>query len=271
MHSIDFDSMNYIDYAATFIVLLSIAFGFYRGFITSVISLTGWIAAISLTYYFYPSVEEYLSDYIKSKLLIIILGSGSLLLIFLIIFGGLNALLYKMISGLKKSFVDRMFGLLFGVFRGVLIISFLFLCFSISLKLLSGKKAEVSEKDYPKTLTEAASFKLMKGGSTLLEDAFPESFHKRFAQIYDYISDKDINERFVQNSIDKLIGFASEQNIREINIMRQDLFEHESEDKIDIKTLKYLLENYKEKHNDGSVKKEVFTAKELARLEEITK
>ena len=271
MEGINFSAMNYIDYACITIVVISMIAGCYRGFIVSAISLLGWVLSIILTYQFYPQVEEYLSEFLKSKILIIVIGSGSLLVFLLIIFGVLNSLFYKLIGTLKKSFADRSVGLLFGLIRGVVIISFLFLCFSVSLKLLSGKKNDLTEKDYPTTIKNAMVFKLMGKGAFSLEAMLPESFNERLAKLYDHISDKDLDERFIQNSIDKLIEFASDNEIRNINLMRQDLSISESQEIIEVKTLKYLLKSYKKKLEDGSIKEKIFNQKEMERLENIIK
>lgn len=269
MKEIDFSLMNYIDYISIGVVLISIIFGGYRGFIASVVSLLGWVLSIVLTYQFYPLVEEYLSESIKSKVLIIVIGSGSLLIFLLIIFGLINSLFYKLVGDLKKSFMDRSIGLLFGLARGILIISFLFLCFSISLKLLSGKKAQLTEKDYPAVVTNAVTFKLMEKGAFALESVLPESLNERFSELYDNISDKDLDERFIQNSIDKLTTFTSDDEIRKINLMRQDLSISKSQEAIEIKTLEYLLKNYKEKLKEGKINKKAFTQEEMERLDAI--
>ena len=271
MQGVDFSLINYIDYISITIILISIITGCYRGFIVSAVSLLGWILSIVLTYQFYPQVEEYLSEFIKSKILIVILGSGSLLIFLLIIFGVLNSLFYKLVGNLKKSFMDRFIGLLFGLIRGFLIIAFLFLCFSVSLKLLSGKKTDLTEKDYPVAVTNAVTFKLMERTAFALESILPKSFNGKLSKLYDKISDKDLDERFIQSSIDKLTEFASDNEIRNINLMRQDLSMLEPQEAIEIKTLEYLLKSYKKKLKDGSIKEKVFTQKEIERLESIVK
>lgn len=265
MQGFDFSAMNYIDYMSLTIIFISIIFGFYRGFLTSAISLFGWIFSIILTYQFYPQIEQHLLNYIKSKIFVIILGSGGLLMILLAMFGILNSMFYKLIGNLKRNFFDRMAGILFGLVRGFLIVSFLFLCFSISLKLLDGKKHGLSEKDYPSAITEAITFELIKAGSDGLEGILPKSFNKRF----DNISKKDVDERFIQNSIDKLTKFASDKQIKSINLKRQDLKSFESQETIEIKTLEFLLENYNEKLMNGNIKDKIFSNEEQERLETI--
>lgn len=269
MQGFDFSAMNYIDYMSLTIIFISIIFGFYRGFLTSSISLFGWIFSIILTYQFYPQIEQYLLNYIKNKVFVIILGSGGLLIILLVIFGILNSIFYKLIGKLKRNFFDRMVGILFGLVRGFLIVSFLFLCFSISLKLLDGKKHELSEKDYPSAITEAVTFELIKAGADGLEGILPESFNKRFDKIFHHMGKKEVDERFIKNSIDKLSQFASDEQIQSINLKRQDLKSFESQETIEIKTLEFLLENYNKKIKNGSIKEKIFSKKEQEKLETI--
>ena len=67
MQGFDFSAMNYVDYISLIIVFISIGFGFYRGFVTSAISLVGWVLSIVLTYQFYPTVEQHLLNYINTN------------------------------------------------------------------------------------------------------------------------------------------------------------------------------------------------------------
>ena len=205
----------------------------------------------------------------KSKVFVIILGSGGLLILLLVVFGILNTVFYKLIGDLKRSFFDRMMGVLFGLVRGFLIISFLFMCFTISLKLLVGKKHHLTEEDYPKPITEAVTFEFMHVGADALENMLPESFNKRFEKIFATVSKKDGDGKFVKNTIEKLIRFASPEQIKSINLKRQELKSEESQEMIDVKTVEYLLDIYNEKLRNGDIKEKVLTKNEIEILETI--
>lgn len=269
MQEFNLSAINYIDYMLFAILFISTIFGFYRGFIISAISFFGWISSIILTYQFYPEVEQYLLNYITSKVFVIIIGSIGLLSMLLIIFGVLNSVFYKLIGDFKRSFFDRMIGIFFGLIRGLLIISFLFLSFSISLKLLSGKKYTLSKKDYPSAIAEAITFELVKAGADALDSILPESFNERFDKIFYHANKKDVDKRFVKNSINKLTQFASEEQIKSINMERQDSKAFESQETIDIKTLEFLLDNYNEKLSNQTIKEKIFSNKEHEKLKTI--
>ena len=83
------------------------------------------------------------------------------------------------------------------------------------------------------------------------------------------MSKKDVDERFIKNSIDKLTKFASDEQIKNINFKRQDLKSFESQETIEIKTLEFLLENYNEKLLNGNIKDKIFSNEEQERLETI--
>ncbi|MFQ3306880.1 MAG: membrane protein required for colicin V production [Candidatus Midichloriaceae bacterium] len=271
MQNLAIESFNYIDYASFVIIGISILFAFYRGFISSAISLMGWILSIILTYEFYPFVEQQLSLFIKSKIFVVILGSSGLLIFMLLLFGIINSLFYKLAGDLKKSFMDRSIGALFGLIRGFLIVSFLFLCFSISLRVISGHKNNLEEKDYPIIITNAVTFELIEKGANSLESLLPDSLKNKFAAFYTEVSKQDVDERFIQNSINKLTAFASHDEVRNINLMRQDMSVSNSQEQIEMKTLEYLLNIYKDKLNDGQVSDKIFTSREIQRLEKIIK
>ena len=104
MHNIEVHTFNYIDYIIITLMLCSTAYGFFRGFIASLISFSGWVLSIILTYKFYPQIELYLTKYINSKTLIVVVGSGLLLLGLLLVFGLINTVFYKLVKNIGKNF-----------------------------------------------------------------------------------------------------------------------------------------------------------------------
>ncbi len=263
--------MNIIDYSTIFLIFISAIFGLYRGFIVSVVSLTGWVIAICLTYHFFPGVEKYLAAYIKYTVIVILLSSAGLLIFFLAIIGLINSLIYKLMSSWKHGFTDKFTGFLFGAFRGVLICFFLFFCFSITLKTLSGKKSSLVLDDYPDILMKSASFDFLDKGTKLFSAMLPSSFSQRVSNIYDNISEKDVDIRFVERMIIKLSDFLSEDEIRRVNLMRQDMIVTDSNEIIDIKTAKELLTIYRKKIHEGKIKENFLQKEDITRLKRIIK
>ena len=113
--------MTPIDYAIIVIILLSIFFGCFRGFIRELLSLIGWFLAFYTANFFTDSVYQYipfaLDDTIKY-----ITGYFIIFLLVLIFASIIIKLINKFIKSVGLSFSNFILGGFFGFTRGVLII-----------------------------------------------------------------------------------------------------------------------------------------------------
>tara|TARA_A100001015_G_scaffold314002_1_gene422545 strand:+ start:979 stop:1791 length:813 start_codon:yes stop_codon:yes gene_type:complete len=262
-----FHDMNIIDYLIYISVLVSITYGFWRGFIISAISTTGWILSIVLTYKFYPSIEIYFSTYLKSKALSIIIGSSILLLFLLVLFACANAFLYKLFLNVKKSPSNRVLGSVLGLFRGLLITSFLFFCLSVSLTLLKGKKARLSDKDYPKILSSAKTYPTLIQTTKYIESILPSGMRHHLDKIYGIDSAQSTTSA-IENYIEKLSFYATKDEIDKINILKQDYINQGEPRKAKIKALEWLFDIYMEREKEDNFFNKI-PQKELEEIEYI--
>lgn len=114
--------MSWADYAIIAVCLASAAFGFWRGLAKEALSLATWIAAIFLALEFTWVVEPMLGRWIAAPELKI-WAARALILIGVLIVGGLAAWFAReLIRGIGLGGVDRAFGGVFGLARGVLIV-----------------------------------------------------------------------------------------------------------------------------------------------------
>ena len=113
--------MTPIDYAIIVIILLSICFGCFRGFIRELLSLIGWFLAFYTANFFTDSLYRYipfaLDDTIKY-----IAGYFIIFLLVLIFASIIIKLINKFIKSVGLSFSNFILGGFFGFTRGVLII-----------------------------------------------------------------------------------------------------------------------------------------------------
>ena len=113
--------MTPIDYAIIVIILLSICFGCFRGFIRELLSLIGWFLAFYSANYFTKSYYQHipfeLDDTLKYAVFYFII-----FLFVLILAGIIIKLINKFIKSVGLSFSNFIFGGFFGFTRGVLII-----------------------------------------------------------------------------------------------------------------------------------------------------
>jgi membrane protein required for colicin V production len=118
-------SLTLVDLAVIALVGLSVAFALWRGAVREVLSLVSWVVAFLVAKLFAPSVAIWfapLSDYETVRVVAawIIVFIAALVLV---------SMLAILISGTLKSiglgFTDRLLGALFGLARGVLIVTLL--------------------------------------------------------------------------------------------------------------------------------------------------
>lgn len=111
-------NLNWLDITLVVILAISVAGGVVRGFARSCIGLAGAVAGIVLGIWFYGVVAYFFLPYTSSAGLANIIG-------FLLVFFGCvlaGALLGKLLVALFKwaglTWLDRMLGAMFGLFRG---------------------------------------------------------------------------------------------------------------------------------------------------------
>jgi membrane protein required for colicin V production len=111
----------------TFVVTLAIStvVGFFRGFVSEIISLLVWVMAFWATFSFDNNLSSYFISSIESEASRIWLSRLLILVMVLLIGGIVNKLLSKIVSW--KFSGNLFFGTLFGFFRGLVLITIIIL------------------------------------------------------------------------------------------------------------------------------------------------
>ena len=66
------------------------------------------------------------------------------------------------------------------------------------------RRARIGSEEVPNFITQSLSYPIIKNGSNILAHLIPDSFYRRFEEICEDISNKTVDERFIDNSIKKL-------------------------------------------------------------------
>ena len=109
------------------ILALSAVVGAWRGLVSEVIALFSWIVALAAAWFWSPQASRVLAGTIGDDGWRHVAGFALIFLGVLLLAGLLRYLLRKLIRTLGLRPVDRLFGLFFGIVRGVVIVLALFL------------------------------------------------------------------------------------------------------------------------------------------------
>ena len=116
------EQLNNLDVVFLIIVGISALVGIARGMTKEILSITGWGLAAAALYFLVPIVDPIMQQYIASKLLSSIVSGMAVLIVFCIIWLLTVDRLAAVVRSSKLSTMDRIFGFVFGLARGALIV-----------------------------------------------------------------------------------------------------------------------------------------------------
>ena len=119
--------MLWIDYVIIGIIALSAIISIVRGLVKEVLSLVAWILAFWVALTFSPQFSVLLSDYISTPSISLFTAFSGLFIVTLILSALVNNLIAAIVVKTGLSGTDRMLGVLFGLLRGVAIVTLLVL------------------------------------------------------------------------------------------------------------------------------------------------
>jgi membrane protein required for colicin V production len=263
------EGLNFVDYIVIGVLVLSTFLAFMRGFIGSLLSLAGWALSIYLAYELFPYVQPYLESKIKNPVIIIVLGHAALLIGLLIVFGIFNVIATTAVKGMTSGIIDRSLGAAFGVMRGAVIMSFLFFVVATSIGIFQGTDDSIADSSYPKWLAGSRSFPYMKDGSDMIASIIPDSFYNRFQEVYDGVTHKNMDERFMETSIQKMRNALNPKDVKLIDDKLSEEALTKSNDEIRHEKLKSMLEAYEKNSKADPKAKSALSGDEMSRIKEI--
>ena len=159
------DNINLLDIFFFIILTYNVIQCFLKGFSLSLISFTKWVLSTVITIILVPKLQPVISDYVQSEFINNV-GLGIAIFIFtLFITILIGKTLSKAVTWTGVGSIDKVFGFLFGFFKGYVVCICLFSIFNWFYPYQNwGISAE-----------DAISFNLISKGSEILIEEFPSS------------------------------------------------------------------------------------------------
>ena len=156
---------NLPDFLVVGLVVLSALFAFYRGFVRETLAIAGWVGAAFATVWLLPRGQRYTHEWVQQTWLADIIAGAAIFLAALVIFWLIIHFIDVRIKGSPLNSLDRSLGLLFGVVRGVLVITLLY---------MAASRAVWHEDDgTPTWVLQAHSFRLIDYSARLIVTLVP--------------------------------------------------------------------------------------------------
>ena len=170
---------NIIDILILIIILTSCIAATFRGFIKETFSIISWIFSLFVAFNLFEKFKLELVDYISQKIVIDVIAFSFPFLTTLFISHLISKWLSPKFNFSEILFLDKVFGFLFGIFRGALIV----VLFYLGFLYLIGK-----EKKLPDLILEAYTYEYLKNTTDILSDFIIEQVEP----IDDQIKKEDI-------------------------------------------------------------------------------
>ncbi len=160
------------DIAVVLLILLSGFLAFYRGFITEILAVAGWIAAAIVTLVFHNEAKalahRYLEQYVSSQLALDVGGVATLFIAALIVFSIILRGVAHVVRGRQAGALDRLLGFFYGLARGLILLAVLWL----------GVTAFLPPTALPQDIREARVLPLVQATANLLLRIAPDSLRQ---------------------------------------------------------------------------------------------
>ena len=163
--------MNGLDIAVLVIVALSALFALARGFVREALSIIAWVGAAAVTLYEYENALLFTERFIRTKLLAQFVAGSALFLGSLVVLTIITGLIARRVRMSALSPLDRTLGLIFGLGRGVVLLSLAYLVLD----------AAVPPSDRPSWITQARSAPFLEEGAQMLRELLPPSLKAKTA------------------------------------------------------------------------------------------
>lgn len=146
------------------VLVISGILAFFRGMTRELLTIAAWVGAVLATIYGFSQVRPVFAEFIEDKLILDIACAATLFLVTLVVLTIASHLIANRIKGSSVGQLDHALGFVFGVLRGVILVSLVYIGVTIFW----------DEKEFPDSIAEAKSLPLVQAAAGFLENFVPE-------------------------------------------------------------------------------------------------
>lgn len=181
-------SFNITDGIALAIVMASALFALVRGLVAEVLGIFSWLLALFVTLYVQEFTFPFFAQIISSEIVARIVSFSSVFIIMLVIGHVITYRISDAVDDGPLGSLDNTLGFIFGLLRGVIIISLFYMLVANFTLDKGGKKGE---GELPQWLATAKSLHVMKGGAGLIAALLPHDMQTVTEDALDLEADKE--------------------------------------------------------------------------------
>lgn len=156
--------MTVFDFAVIGVIILSGYFAYSRGFVREALSIAAWINASFVALYTFPYVEPLFEKVLPKGVIANVCAAAVVFILALMVLHMISNALARRVKDSSLSPVDRTFGLLFGLARGMIFVCLGYI--ALAWMLPAGK-------DKPRWFADARSIPYLDAGAGKLRSFVP--------------------------------------------------------------------------------------------------
>lgn len=173
------------------VLVVSGILAYFRGLVRETLTMAGWIGAALATLYGFPYMRPIVGGFISSGLITDLVAAATIFIVTLVLLTILTHIICERVKGSALGHLDSALGFVFGVLRGAVLVSLLYI----------GATIFWDERDFPEPIAEARSLPLVRAGAEILANLAPE----------DSLPNRDRLDGSVEEAVEGVEGAAKEQ------------------------------------------------------------
>ena len=190
--------LGIIDLIILGIIVVSVLFALYRGLVRELLGISSWLLAGFVALYSYDPLLKACEGTFENVKLAAIVGSVLLALLVLIIMTIINAAITRRLRKSSLSGLDRIFGLVFGVARALLIVALIYI-FAATMMLSPKYIAEMKEKN--------RSIEYVEQIANYVQNVFPDNI-KADLSAYQTTKKEKIKKQVQKKTVETVVDYT---------------------------------------------------------------